>query len=306
MPYPIIFFTYNRLDHTQRSLEALKANTLAAQSDLYICSDGAKDETNAPLVKACRDYFKTVTGFKSVTVVELETNYNVKAAVAHMIKLVSEQHEAWIGVEDDAVTHPDFLTYMNRALDYYKDHPTVAIISGYAHDKAFALALKHYPYDIVFGSAFHCFGWGSWRHKWEKLNIYMPEKKYFKGPLETFKASIDSWGHLMSHKVASKPSSVLWDIHLTYDLYKNNQVVAWPRKSYLSNIGFDGSGLHGYDFAPSVFTESMQPVPDITFPDDIELSKKYRWPIFGSVAFKWVAAFMGNFVRIIKSIGSKK
>lgn len=39
---PIVLFTYNRPEHTQRTLEALNNCTLAEQSHLYIFSDGPK------------------------------------------------------------------------------------------------------------------------------------------------------------------------------------------------------------------------------------------------------------------------
>jgi len=36
---PIILFAYNRPDHTRRTLEALSANLLADQSELFIFAD---------------------------------------------------------------------------------------------------------------------------------------------------------------------------------------------------------------------------------------------------------------------------
>ena len=45
---PIALFVYNRLDHTQSTIDALKNNYLAKESHLYIFSDAPKDETECP------------------------------------------------------------------------------------------------------------------------------------------------------------------------------------------------------------------------------------------------------------------
>ena len=41
---PIILFVYNRPEHVRRSIESLLRNELAAQSELFIYADAAKDE----------------------------------------------------------------------------------------------------------------------------------------------------------------------------------------------------------------------------------------------------------------------
>ncbi len=43
---PIVLFTYNRLWHTQQTIEALQKNELAKDSDLIIYSDGANDKSS--------------------------------------------------------------------------------------------------------------------------------------------------------------------------------------------------------------------------------------------------------------------
>ncbi|NIZ40374.1 hypothetical protein PVA45_02455 [Entomospira entomophila] len=299
--YPVALFTYNRLEHTQKVVESLQKNILASATTLYICSDAPRNEEDKPKVEACRAYFKQIDGFAAVEVIELETNHNVKRAVKKMGDLLSSKYEAWIGIEDDAVAHPMFLQFMNDTLNYYKDNEKVVIVNAYAHEIAFknALIKKNYPYDVVFGVAFHCFGWGTWSHKWKNFDISMPEKDYFKGLGSNFSIANRSWGHLMSHKVASKPSSELWDIHTTYYMLKNDLVAVWPVRGYIQNIGFDGTGLHGYNFDGKIFGEALDPKAKVTFTDDIELSRKYDFAIFAQVALKWVRAFIGNFFKII-------
>ncbi len=43
---PIVLFTYNRPWHTMQTVEALKKNELAQDSELFIFSDGWKNEYN--------------------------------------------------------------------------------------------------------------------------------------------------------------------------------------------------------------------------------------------------------------------
>ena len=40
---PILLFVFNRPDHTKSTLEALRNNTLASQSILYIYADAARN-----------------------------------------------------------------------------------------------------------------------------------------------------------------------------------------------------------------------------------------------------------------------
>ena len=42
---PILLFVYNRPEHVRRNIQALLKNELAAESELFIYSDAAKDET---------------------------------------------------------------------------------------------------------------------------------------------------------------------------------------------------------------------------------------------------------------------
>ena len=66
MTSPICLFTYNRYDETLQTVLALQANYMAEESDLYVFSDGPRDEKEKEKVKKVREYLKTVKGFKTV------------------------------------------------------------------------------------------------------------------------------------------------------------------------------------------------------------------------------------------------
>lgn len=41
---PIVMFTFNRLEHTKKTIEALKKNNFAKESEIFIFSDGPRNE----------------------------------------------------------------------------------------------------------------------------------------------------------------------------------------------------------------------------------------------------------------------
>ena len=54
----IALFVYNRPDHTRKTIEALKQNTLAKDSELIIFSDAAKSEAQVEAVREVRRYIR--------------------------------------------------------------------------------------------------------------------------------------------------------------------------------------------------------------------------------------------------------
>ena len=60
---PIIVFPYNRPSHFLKTIEALRQNTIAKLSDLYVYSDGPKDEVAVPFVATVRAICKEIGFF---------------------------------------------------------------------------------------------------------------------------------------------------------------------------------------------------------------------------------------------------
>ena len=78
---PVALFVYNRADNTQKTIEALLANTLAKETDLYVFSDGGKDEKSWQKVNEVRlllhqvkSEVETTKALKSITIVERPEN----------------------------------------------------------------------------------------------------------------------------------------------------------------------------------------------------------------------------------------
>ena len=114
---PIALFTYSRADHTRSAIKSLLNNKESAQSDLFIFSDGPKTETKREAVEENRRYIRSITGFKSIHIVEHENNQGLSNSLIAGITEVVNQYGRVIVVEDDLILSPFFLQYMNEALE---------------------------------------------------------------------------------------------------------------------------------------------------------------------------------------------
>jgi len=131
--YPIILFAYNRPWHTEQVLIALKNNQLADQSHLIIFVDGPKDTATPEQRRNIEEVRQVVHKEKWCGSVEYhiaETNIGCRNSIIQGISMVLEKHEAAIVLEDDIVTSPYFLKYMNLTLNYYKERKSVFSVSG--------------------------------------------------------------------------------------------------------------------------------------------------------------------------------
>ena len=122
---PIVLFVYNRLNHTKITLEALQKNQLANESNLFIYSDSAKTDNDKPAVKQVREFIKTIVGFKEITIIERDKNLGLAESVIDGVTKVVCEFGKVIVLEDDLVTSPKFLKFMNEALDFYQEEDNV-------------------------------------------------------------------------------------------------------------------------------------------------------------------------------------
>ena len=128
---PIVLFTYNRPWHTQQVLTALQKNELSEQSKLFIFSDAGRDFKDEQLVEQTREILDNTTGFEKVTVIKRPVNFGLAANVINGVSSIVEEYGKVIVLEDDLVTAPSFLKFMNNALDMYEEVDEVAHIHAF-------------------------------------------------------------------------------------------------------------------------------------------------------------------------------
>lgn len=237
---PIVLFVYNRLWHTQQTIEALKRNILADQSELYIYADGVKNEQDRLSVEAVREYIKTVSGFKSVKIFESKVNKGLAKSIITGVTEILEIHGKIIVLEDDMVTSKYFLKYLNQGLEIYEFEDEVISIHAYSYP------IKYKPTNPYFLVGADCWGWATWKRGWEIFEhdaevLYNKILKANRGNAFDFNNSFP-YLQMLKNQADGKIDS--WAIRWYASAFLANKLTMYPNESMVDNIGIDGSGTH--------------------------------------------------------------
>lgn len=242
---PIILFTYNRYDHTRRTIEALGRNLLAADSDFYIFVDYIDDEQKRAQCRQLYTYLNEKSWknkFRQVKVIYAAQHQGLAKSVINGVNQIIEEYKKVIVLEDDIVTIPTFLKYMNECLDFYRDDDSVWSISGYAFP---CELIYRQPEDLYLGYRANSWGWGTWIDRWNLADWQVKDYNTFK--YNVYKRALFNRGgcdlsFMLDRQMRGAIDS--WAVRWCYAQYKNDMYTVYPIRTFVTNIGMDGSGTH--------------------------------------------------------------
>lgn len=237
---PIVLFVYNRIEHTRKTIDALKKNFLAEESELIIYSDGPKNEINEKQIIDLRQYLKSIKGFKNIVIIERKENIGLSKSIINGVSEVLDKYGKVIVLEDDLVSSPYFLKYMNESLDLYENNQDVISIHGYIYP------VKSDLPETFFLKGADCWGWGTWKRGWE---IFNPDAGFLKKELKERKLikEFDFYGgypyyQMLTNQIKGKVNS--WAIMWYASAFLKNKLTLYPGKTLINHIGNDGSGTN--------------------------------------------------------------
>jgi hypothetical protein len=236
---PIALFVYNRPEHVSKTLNALEKNHLATHSTLYIFSDGPKKNIDKPLVSEVRNLIKKTYNFKTIKILEKSENVGLANSIVSGVNNVLNKHNSVIIVEDDIVTSPYFLTYMNDALEIYRDVDKVMHVSAYLPP-----VVANLPETFFFNQS-SCWGWATWKRAWKHYNNNANFLLKSIEPKSIKKFNIDDSIDLYDHLTANIDGRLdTWAIKWHASIFLRSGLCLHPKKSLTLNIGRDGSGTN--------------------------------------------------------------
>lgn len=272
---PIILFVYNRPKHTENTLKALKKNTLAKDSILYIYCDGVSDKASEEL-KSNNDLVKKIIKqqrwCKEVFIIESTTNKGLANSVISGVTEIVNKYGKVIVLEDDLITASTFLEFMNEALERYEKESKVIQISGYSFP-APKIESSNSSYFLTLTSTW---GWATWKRAWETIDFECSDYITLKGNKKltyqfNYNGSYNYKKMFLQQMESNKISS--WGIRFYWNAFKNNSLILFPDKSLVFNNGWDNSGKHkdSYDIFPMLEWQSDYKIEN--FPIEIKTNQ---------------------------------
>ena len=237
---PVTLFVYNRPDHTRRTIEALKTNILANESNLIIFSDAPKADAQSENVLEVRKYIRKIEGFKSLTIIERETNFGLARSIIDGVTTIVNKFGRIIVLEDDMVTSPYFLTYMNEALEKYADDESVVSIHGYVYP------VKQSLPEAFFLPGADCWGWATWSRGWTCFNSdgqFLLDELKRRKLIRAFDFNgTYPFSKMLEGQIKGKNDS--WAVRWYASAFLEDKLTLYPGRSLVHNIGNDNSGTH--------------------------------------------------------------
>lgn len=271
---PIALFAYNRRDEFRQTLEALQQNHLASQSELHVFVDGPKQPADWEKVEKVQQIAKTISGFRSVHLHLSEFNKGCSNSIIDGVSQLLSQHSSVIVVEDDIITAPNFLDFVNQGLAQYGHDEKVFSVGGYTFPFR---RPKDYPNDIYFYGRTCAWGWGIWADRWFQTDWSVADFDAFVAdPVEQKKFNYYGSDRVRMLSRVMKSEIDSWDIRLCYNQFKQHSLTIYPVLSKTKNIGFngkDGTNTNNYNRYKTVLDLGQQ--RQFSFPQIVSENSYY-------------------------------
>lgn len=312
---PIVLFTYNRPKHTLETLKCLSKNKLANKSELFIFCDGPKlnsTSENLDKIQEVRRIVKSEKWCKEVVIFESDKNIGLANSIISGVSKIINQFKKVIVLEDDLQTSESFLLYMNKSLDYYESFDSVFSISAYNYPPTKMIIPNDYEYDVFVSLRNGSWGWGTWENRWGKIdwdvknyNTILKDKYIQKA----FNRGGDDVFPMLMDQQSGKLN--IWSIQFTFAHFTNHSISITPVKSFVNNIGMDGTGENckkndGLINVELNTKESFNFLPIIYQDDRIinlfhNISSLNKRPVWKKIINRISRIFIGKNVYVLKS-----
>lgn len=254
----IILPTLCRHEHLEKCLDSLMKNPWAKYVDLYVGLDYPAKESHWPgyreILKLMeRDY----SVFRSFHLFKRTTNYGCGKNIDALFREVIKEHDQFIYIEDDTEFSENYLEYMLKTLDYFRDDPDVISVSGYSYPVKYA---TDNDCSVITQNAIcNTWGIGFWKNKYEVFSKEIAEDlcliRDFSYNIGHFKFSRYRRTDYINCVAGVDPDDKdvyslcpiftrITDIAMGVYMQVNGKYQAMPVISKVRNNGFDGSGLY--------------------------------------------------------------
>ena len=206
---------------------------------------------------------------KETIVLESNVNQGLAKAIISGVSEIVEKHGRIIVLEDDLVTSPYFLNYINTALNKYENDDEVISVVGFSYPINFK---DDFP-DTYFIKNADCLGWATWKRAWNKFefNTQFDSTINADEMISNFyqNKAISKW-FIRYYRESLSPNASAWSPHWIFSIIRNNGLSVTPIANLVQNIGFTSDSTHASSKSFQAFNDfKIGGLPDLPDPEDI-------------------------------------
>ena len=247
---PVIIPTLNRYNHFIRCIESLENCTGANQTEVFVALDYPPSEKYIDGWKRIDAYLAEKgknSKFRNLLVFRKNYNYGMSGTLVNT-QLLREEikkrgYDRWIMSEDDNVFSPNFLEYINKGLEIFKNNKDVFAILGYNNQFDCKCCNNNH---FAQHSLFQAWGYGIWANRYIEAREELTPA-YFKDIIfnrekwkRCFKYTPTSFGLIFKNATVTRNYLPQHDLNMSFYLINEHKKVICPVVSKVRNIGFDG------------------------------------------------------------------
>lgn len=250
---PVCIPTLNRYEHLRKCLESLSRCTWADQTEVYVALDyppANQWDKYAPGWEKNREFLYSCgnMGFKKLHVIERKYNYGLWKSTDEgnekcLLQYIRSLYDRYIFTEDDNVFASNFLVYINKGLELFKDDSRVYSIGGYRFN--YEIHFKENTF-IRQSVDYSPWGVGEWSYKAKERIPYAWFREQISIANVVRLKREYGWAVVMnlilkSTKREEYNSCLDSDVWTYMEIMGLQQIV--PTVTLVHNIGLDGTGV---------------------------------------------------------------
>lgn len=264
MNYGIALFIYDRPQCTEKVLESLRKNSI---EELYVFQDGLGESTNQSGWEKNIDLIKKVNWCKVHYFLNDNKASSLDIQIIYGINKVFEVKEEVIVIEDDCVISQDCIPFFLKCFDTYRQNKKVMSIDAYLEPITIP---RNYKMSVIAAGAPSCWGWGTWKDRWEELQRDFSTIKQIGDSIKDY-ATFNTCGYPIKKILTDYWLLGTWDLWWSIFVLIKEGISIRPTYNRVHNIGFENPGTHTEGKSPWVVPISNKKNTFTDFPYDIEI-----------------------------------
>lgn len=262
-------------------MEFLKKAVANREIHIVCFIDGPKDSQSD--LKQVADVEIVAQKFKefhkNFEIVKSDVNLGLARSILSGTQNLFANYDSVVVIEDDILINESCLDYFQFFLTRYKNYKEIFSISSF--NPANPRKLISYKYDIFATFRMQCWGWATWKDRWDKVDWQVSDYEYLienRKVLEKYKneVGIDSLERLRHWKTKGLD---VWASRFVLAHVLNDAKCICPVLSHSANIGLDGSGTHcGLNQNYPTFISSQSLFDEVTDEYNYFSESYFRFP----------------------------